>query len=168
MRSHSANQFTFQERVLTYLYQKTQDLPLTGWIISIYGLVWGAGQLLTGHWSDKYGRKQLNVTGMVITTVGVLIMHLNETVLWWSCSAALTGLGMALLYPNLAAAIADYSQPQWRATAIEVYRFWRDLGYAIGALLLGLAAYWAQDLSAAFWVVGGCMAISSTWLAAKS
>ena len=60
---------------------------------------------------------------MVITTVGVLIMPLNETVLWWSCSAALTGLGMVLLYPNLAAAIADYSQPQWRATVIGVYRF---------------------------------------------
>jgi len=151
-----------------YLYQKTQDLPLTGWIISIYGLVWGASQLLTGHWSDKYGRKRLNVAGMAITTMGVLIMPLNETVLWWSCSAALTGLGMALLYPNLAAAVADYSQPQWRATAIGVYRFWRDLGYAIGALIIGLAAYWTQDLSTAFWVVGGCMAISSAWLAAKS
>lgn len=168
MRSHSANQFIFQEQVLTYLYQKTQDLPLTGWIISIYGLVWGASQLLAGHWSDKYGRKRLNVTGMVITTVGVLIMPLNEIVLWWSCSAALTGLGMALLYPILAATVAAYSQPQWRATAIGVYQFWRDLGYAIGALLLGLAAYWTQDLSATFWVVGRCMAMSSAWLVAKS
>lgn len=150
-----------------YLYQKTQDLPLTGWIISIYGLVWGASQLLTGHWSDKYGRQRLNVTGMALTTIGVLVMPLNETVLWWSFSSALTGLGMALLYPNLAAAIADFSQPQWRATAIGIYRFWRDLGYAIGALLLGLAAYLTQDLTAAFWVVGGCMAMSTAWLAAK-
>ncbi|WP_443640568.1 MFS transporter [Candidatus Njordibacter sp. Uisw_039] len=150
-----------------YLYQKTQDLPLTGWIISIYGLVWGASQLLTGHWSDKYGRQRLNVTGMTLTTIGVLVMPLNETVLWWSFSSALTGLGMALLYPNLAAAIADFSQPQWRATAIGIYRFWRDLGYAIGALLLGLAAYLTQDLTVAFWVVGGCMAMSTAWLAAK-
>ena len=150
-----------------YLYQKTQDLPLTGWIISIYGLVWGASQLLTGHWSDKYGRQRLNVTGMALTTIGVLVMPLNETVLWWSFSSALTGLGMALLYPNLAAAIADFSQPQWRATAIGIYRFWRDLGYAIGALLLGLAAYLTQDLTVAFWVVGGCMATSTAWLAAK-
>ena len=150
-----------------YLYQKTQDLPLTGWIISIYGLVWGASQLLTGHWSDKYGRQRLNVTGMALTTIGVLVMPLNETVLWWSFSSALTGLGMALLYPNLAAAIADFSQPQWRATAIGIYRFWRDLGYAIGALLLGLAAYLTQDLTVAFWVVGGCMAMSTAWLAAK-
>ena len=150
-----------------YLYQKTQDLPLTGWIISIYGLVWGASQLLTGHWSDKYGRQRLNVTGMALTTIGVLVMPLNETVLWWSFGSALTGLGMALLYPNLAAAIADFSQPQWRATAIGIYRFWRDLGYAIGALLLGLAAYLTQDLTVAFWVVGGCMAMSTAWLAAK-
>tara|TARA_B110000261_G_C13089721_1_gene359464 strand:+ start:1375 stop:2610 length:1236 start_codon:yes stop_codon:yes gene_type:complete len=150
-----------------YLYQKTQDLPLTGWIISIYGLVWGASQLLTGHWSDKYGRQRLNVTGMALTTIGVLVMPLKETVLWWSFSSALTGLGMALLYPNLAAAIADFSQPQWRATAIGIYRFWRDLGYAIGALLLGLAAYLTQDLTVAFWVVGGCMAMSTAWLAAK-
>ncbi len=74
---------------------------------------------------------------------------------------------MALLYPNLSAAIGDLSQPPWRATAIVIYRFWRDLGYAIGALLLGLAAYFTQDLTVTFWVVGGCMAASTVWLAAK-
>ena len=150
-----------------YLYQRTQDLTLTGWIISIYGLVWGSSQLLTGHWSDKYGRQRLNIAGMALTTLGVLIMPLQETVLWWSFSAAVTGFGMALLYPNLAAAVADAAQPQWRATAIGIYRFWRDLGYAIGALLLGLAAFWTQELTVAFWLVGGCMAASTAWLAIK-
>jgi len=85
----------------------------------------------------------------------------------WSISAAITGFGMALLYPNLSAAIVDLSQPQWRATAIGIYRFWRDLGYAIGALVLGLAAYFTQDLTVTFWVVGACMTASTVWLAAK-
>lgn len=150
-----------------YLYQKTQDLTLVGWIISIYGLVWGTSQLITGHWSDKFGRQHLNVSGMLITTLGVFIMPLMETTWGWSVSAAITGFGMALLYPNLSAAIVDLAQPQWRATAIGIYRFWRDLGYAIGALVLGLAAYWYQDLTAAFWIVGLCMSASTVWLAIK-
>jgi len=150
-----------------FLYQKTQDLPLTAWIISIYGLVWGSSQLITGHWSDKFGRQRLNVTGMMITTFGVVLMPMLESSMGWSISAAITGFGMALLYPNLSAAIVDLSQPQWRATAIGIYRFWRDLGYAIGALVLGLAAYFTQDLTVTFWVVGGFMAASTAWLAAK-
>jgi len=150
-----------------YLYQKTQDLTLTGWIISIYGLVWGVSQLITGHWSDRFGRQRINVLGMSITTLGVMLMPLFETSLGWSITAAITGFGMALLYPNLSAAIVDLSKPQWRATAMGIYRFWRDMGYAIGALVLGLSAAWFQDLAAAFWVVGLSMAASTIWLAIR-
>lgn len=150
-----------------YLYQKTQNLTLTGWIISVYGLVWGSSQLITGHWSDKLGRQRLNVTGMAMTGVGVVLMPVFETYIGWSISAAITGFGMAMLYPNLSAAIVDLSAPQWRATAIGIYRFWRDMGYAIGALLVGLTALWFQDITAAFWAVGLCMGISTVWLAAK-
>jgi hypothetical protein len=74
---------------------------------------------------------------------------------------------VALLYHNLSAAIVDLSKPQWRANAIGIYRFWRNLGYAIGALVLGLLAYFTQDLTATFWVVGACMVASTAWLAAK-
>jgi hypothetical protein len=78
---------------------------------------------------------------------------------------------VALLYHNLSAAIVDLSKPQWRANAIGIYRFWRNLGYAIdyaiGALVLSLLAYFTQDLTATFWVVGACMVASTAWLAAK-
>jgi MFS family permease len=94
-------------------------------------------------------------------------MPLMTSSLGWSISAAITGFGMALLYPNLSAAIVDLSQSAWRATAIGIYRFWRDMGYAIGALILGLAAFVFQDLTAAFWAVGICMGISTIWLAVR-
>jgi|TARA_B110000967_G_scaffold152775_1_gene157013 MFS family permease len=150
-----------------YLYQKTNDLTLTGWIISIYGLVWGVSQLITGHWSDRFGRQRINVMGMSLTTLGVMLMPWFETTFGWSIAAAITGFGMALLYPNLSAAIVDLCQPHWRATAIGIYRFWRDMGYAIGAVVLGLAAFWFQDLTATFWAVGISMAISTAWLAMR-
>jgi len=104
---------------------------------------------------------------MSITTLGVMLMPWFETSLGWSITAAITGFGMALLYPNLSAAIVDLSKPQWRATAMGIYRFWRDMGYAIGALVLGLSAAWFQDLTAAFWVVGLSMAASTIWLAIR-
>ena len=150
-----------------YLYQKTGDLTLTGWIISIYGLFWGVSQLIPGDWSDRFGRQRLNVSGMAMTTLGVIMMPLMQSGLGWSVSAAITGFGMALLYPNLSAAIVDLSQPAWRATAIGIYRFWRDIGYAIGAFVLGLSAFLFQDLTAAFWAVGMSMAISTVWLAVR-
>jgi MFS family permease len=83
----------------------------------------------------------------------------------WSACAALTGLGMAMLYPNLAAAVVDIAAPAWRASAIGIYRFWRDLGYAVGALALGVAASIGGRLEAGFWVVGAAMLASAAWLA---
>jgi len=77
-----------------------------------------------------------------------------------SISAALSGIGMAMLYPNLSAAIADISVPHWRASAIGIYRFWRDLGYGIGALGLGLAAAFTQSVEGAFWFVAAAMGLS--------
>ena len=77
------------------------------------------------------------------------------------------GKGMAMLYPNLSAAVADIAAPAWRASAIGVYRFWRDLGYAIGALALGVAASLGGRLEAGFWFVGAAMLASAAWLAAS-
>ena len=65
---------------------------------------------------------------------------LGEGVAWWSLSAAVSGFGMALLYPTLSAAVSDIAHPNWRGSAIGIYRFWRDLGYGIGALALGIVA----------------------------
>jgi MFS family permease len=147
-----------------FLYQKGMSLPQVGWIIGVYGFVWGGSQLFTGRLSDRIGRHRPNVWGMWLCGAGVAMMLLGEGVAWWSASAALTGFGMALLYPNLSAAVADISHPAWRGTAIGIYRFWRDLGYGIGALGLGLAGHFTGRIEAAFAFVAVSMAVSGALL----
>lgn len=147
-----------------YLYDKGVSLPGIGWIVGVYGFTWGAAQLATGRLSDHLGRQKLNVGGMFICGAGVALMLLGEGSLWWSISAAISGLGMAMLYPNLSAAVADISAPHWRASAIGTYRFWRDLGYGIGALGLGLAAASTHSIEGAFWFVAAAMLLSGLGL----
>lgn len=136
-----------------YLYQQNLSLTQVASIISVYGLTWGGSQLFTGRLSDRIGRHRPNVAGMWLCGAGVALMVSGQGVLWWSLSAALSGFGMALLYPNLSAAVADIAHPNWRGSAIGIYRFWRDLGYGIGALGLGLAAHFSGQVEAAFWFV---------------
>jgi MFS family permease len=143
-----------------FLYQRGVSLTNMGWITGIYGLVWGFSQLFTGKLSDHIGRLIPNVAGMWICGAGVAMMMLNDGVMWWSISAAVSGFGMALLYPNLSAAIADQTPPEWRGTAIGIYRFWRDLGYGIGALGLGVAAHFTGSVDAAFWFVAIAVFVS--------
>ena len=104
---------------------------------------------------------------MWICGAGVGMMLMGESVLWWSASAAVAGFGMALLYPNLSAAVADIAHPNWRGTAIGIYRFWRDLGYGIGALALalGLVANMSAGLSAGFWFITVAMLASGALVA---
>ena len=123
-----------------FLIARGVSLPDIGWIVGWYGLVWGGSQLFTGRLSDHVGRLWPNVLGMWICGAGVAMIVLGQGAVWWSVSAAVTGFGMALLYPNLSAAVADITPPTWRGSAIGIYRFWRDLGYGIGALGLGLTA----------------------------
>ena len=148
-----------------FLYRQGVSLTAVGWIIGTYGLVWGAAQLYTGRLSDRVGRHRLNVLGMWICGAGVAMMLMVESVEGWTASAALTGFGMALLYPNLSAAVADVSHPDWRGSAIGIYRFWRDLGYSIGGLGLGLAAQYSGKMEAAFWFVAISMLVSGAVLA---
>lgn len=147
-----------------FLFQNGVSLPNVGWIISFYGFTWGASQLITGRLSDRIGRHRLNVSGMWICGAGVAAMMLGDGVVWWAASSAVSGFGMALLYPNLSAAVADISHPAWRGSAIGIYRFWRDLGYGIGALGLGLAAYFSGQMQTAFWFVAMAMFISGALL----
>lgn len=148
-----------------YFYQHGLNLPMVGWVIGVYGFVWGCLQLVTGRLSDRIGRHGLNVWGMVVCGAGVFMVPLHDGVGWWSASAAVSGVGMAMLYPNLSAAVADFVPSTWRGSAIGIYRFWRDLGYAVGALGLGLAAQIAGRVDAAFWFVGAAMFVSAAWLA---
>lgn len=147
-----------------FLYQRGMSLPQIGWIVGVYGFVWGGSQFFTGKLSDHIGRHKPNVVGMWICGAGVAMMLLNEGVAWWSFSAAVSGFGMALLYPNLSAAVADISHPNWRGSSIGIYRFWRDLGYGIGALGLGIAAHFSGSVEAAFWFVAVSMFVSGALL----
>lgn len=143
-----------------YLHRQGVGLPGIGWIVGVYGFTWGGAQLFAGRFSDKAGRHRLNVGGMWLCGIGVALLPLGHGSGWWSMSAAIAGLGMALLYPNLSAAVADISHPNWRASAIGIYRFWRDLGYAVGALGLGAAAAFGGRVENAFWFVAIAMGLS--------
>lgn len=144
-----------------YFYQQGLSLAGIGWVVGVYGFVWGISQFLTGHLSDRIGRQKPIVAGMVLCGIGVGMTLLGSGELWWSLSAAVTGFGMALLYPNLSAAVADIAHPNWRGSAIGIYRFWRDLGYGIGALLLGFIANLYGTLESGFWFTAIAMLASA-------
>jgi MFS family permease len=149
------------------LYLVQRGLPLTdiGWVLSSYGITWGVAQLATGYFSDVIGRHKLNWMGMWLCGAGVALFPLSGNALEWAASAALSGLGMAMLYPNLSAAVADLAASAWRASAIGIYRFWRDLGYAVGALGIGLTGQLSGNLDNSFWFVAISMWLSGSLLA---
>jgi MFS family permease len=116
------------------------SLSEIGWLAALYLGVWGFGQLGTGLLSDRVGRKPLIAVGMWVQALAIGLIVLSDGVRPWAAGAVLLGLGTALVYPALLAAIGDVAHPEWRASAVGVYRLWRDSGYAVGALLAGLLA----------------------------
>jgi MFS family permease len=123
-----------------------------GVVKAVYPGVWGALQVVTGPLSDRIGRKGLIAGGMVVQAAGIWLTVLVPAYAAWITGAVLQGLGTAMVYPTLLAVIGDVAHPSWRATAYGVYRLWRDLGYAVGALLAGLVADWL-GMAAAIHVV---------------
>lgn len=111
-----------------------------GVLKAVYPGVWGVCQIVTGPLSDRWGRKGLIVAGMWVQASGLFMTALTRQFGWWLLASVLLGLGTAMVYPCLIAAVSDASHPSWRARSLSVYRFWRDLGYAIGALSAGLIA----------------------------
>ncbi len=109
-----------------------------GILKAIYPAVWGVCQTVTGPLSDRWGRKGLIVAGMWVQAGGLLLTAVTHSFGWWSLASVLLGLGTAMVYPTLIASVSDASHPSWRARSLSVYRFWRDLGYAIGALSAGI------------------------------
>jgi MFS family permease len=121
-------------------------------LAAVYPGTWGMAQLVTGGWSDRVGRKWLIVTGMWLQAGAIGIVVVATSFGAFALGGVLLGLGTAMVYPTLLAAIGDVAQPSWRASSVGVYRLWRDLGYAIGALLAGITAD-ALGLAAALWLV---------------
>ncbi len=119
-------------------------------LAAIYPAVWGLAQLGTGALSDHVGRKHLISSGMLVQAGGIFIIMLTHGFWPWAGGAALLGLGTAMVYPTLLAAIGDVAHPSWRASAVGVYRLWRDGGYALGALLAGVLA----DALGLNWAIG--------------
>ena len=125
-----------------------------GILKAIYPIVWGVGQTITGPLSDRWGRKGLIVAGMWVQALGLFVTGVTGHFVWWFAGSVLLGVGTAMVYPSLIAAVSDASHPSWRARSLSVYRFWRDLGYAIGALSAGLIADWFGFAAAILAIAG--------------
>lgn len=134
------------------IYFTTVGLSVSqiGIVVAVYPAAWGIFQLFTGTWSDKIGRKKLITGGMILQAFSLwMILFVNSFELW-VIGSALLGVGTALVYPVLQAAISDVAAPSWRASSMGVYRFWRDSGYAFGALFAGVIA----DVFSVSWAIG--------------
>lgn len=115
-------------------------LEKIGWLAAIYPATWGICQLGTGHLSDLWGRKGLIAWGMWIQAIGIIITMVSSVFVSFALGGVLLGIGTAMVYPTLLAAIGDVASPVWRASSVGVYRLWRDSGYAIGAIISGVVA----------------------------
>jgi MFS family permease len=124
------------------VFLASAGLPLEeiGIIAAVYPGVWGICQLLTGALSDRLGRKWMIASGMWVQALGIGLFVVGRNFLPWLSGSVLLGIGTALVYPTLLAAVSDVAHPEWRASAVGVYRLWRDAGYAVGALLAGILA----------------------------
>jgi MFS family permease len=134
-----------------------------GILKAVYPAVWGILQTVTGPLSDRWGRKGLIAAGMWVQAAGLILTAFTHRFYWWLLASILLGLGTAMVYPTLIAAVSDSSHPSWRARSLSVYRFWRDLGYAIGALCAGVLAdafgmQWAITAIGAITLASGAFA----------
>jgi MFS family permease len=148
------------------IYLAARGLPIEriGIIAAVYPGIWGLSQLLTGVLSDRIGRKRMIVTGMWVQAVGIGLFVVGKSFCIWLSGAVLLGLGTAIVYPTLLAAVSDVAHPDWRSSAVGVYRLWRDGGYAVGALLSGMLAD-MFDIPVAIAVIGGLTFLSGVVVA---
>ena len=142
------------------------ELAQIGVLAAVYPATWGVVQLATGAWSDRTGRKPLIVWGMWIQAAGIGVMASVRAFEGFASGAFLLGIGTAMVYPTLLAAIGDLAHPSWRASAVGVYRFWRDLGYALGAIVAGATAD-LFGLQAALWLIAALTFASGAVSAAR-
>lgn len=137
-----------------------------GILTALYPAVWSLGQLVTGPLSDRWGRKHLITAGMLVQALALALIAVASSVAVWAVATILLGVGTAMVYPTLLAAIGDVAHPAWRARAVGVYRLWRDGGFAVGAVVSGVVAdLWG--LRAAVWVVAAITAASGIVVAIR-
>ncbi len=150
------------------IYFASQGLGVgqIGLLTAIYPAIWGLGQLFTGGLSDRVGRKWLIAGGMGVQAVAIAAIASTSAIWAWAAASALLGVGTAMVYPTLLAAIGDVAHPQWRASAVGVYRTWRDTGFAVGALVAGIIGD-AVSIEAAIWAVAGLTALSALVVALR-
>ncbi|SDI47100.1 Predicted arabinose efflux permease, MFS family [Arthrobacter subterraneus] len=146
----------------------TADLSLgqISLLFALYPGVWGVGQLATGALSDRYGRKRLITAGMGLQSAALAVIALAGTFPGWAVGTILLGAGTAMVYPTLLAAIGDVAEPAWRGRAVGIYRLWRDLGYAFGAVIGGIMADVA-GLHAAVWAAAALSAAAALVVALR-
>ncbi len=142
------------------------SLAEIGVLAAIYPAVWGIGQIGTGALSDRIGRKWLIVAGMLLQGAAIAGIALGTGFAQWAAAAAVLGIGTAMVYPTLMAVVADVADPDWRATSVGVYRMWRDLGFATGAVLIGVVADRA-GVASAIWIVAGLTVVSGLVVAGR-
>jgi MFS family permease len=148
-----------------FLAAEGADPGQIGLVAGIYPAVWGVAQIWTGHWSDSVGRKPLIVAGMLLQAAALALLSASGGAISLATLAAIVlGAGTALVYPTLLAAISDSATPIARGAVVGVYRFWRDMGYVVGGLTVGLLAD-AIDPAATIAVVAGLTALSGLWVA---
>tara|TARA_B100000767_G_scaffold261503_1_gene273181 strand:- start:949 stop:2136 length:1188 start_codon:yes stop_codon:yes gene_type:complete len=121
-----------------YLFNNGLSLIQISYIVGIYAFTWGILQIFSGLYSDYVGRNLLIIIGMLICSITLPLCLLSLEISWWMMCSFFLGVGMALLYPSISSAVNDNCDDSWRASGIGIYRFWRDTGYATGALLLGI------------------------------
>jgi MFS family permease len=139
------------------------ELYQVGIVTGVYPAFWGVFQVATGKLSDYTGRKQMIVSGMLLQAVSLLIFPILNSFYAFVTAAAFLGLGTAMVYPTFMAAVADLAHPEERAESIGAFRLWRDLGYAIGALLAGVIAD-ILNLSVSIWFIGGLTLLSTLYI----
>src|SRR5204862_6915952 len=139
-----------------FFAQRGLSLLQIGALVALYPLVWAAGQVGTGALSDRIGRKGLIGWGLAVQATSLAVIALGQGFAVWAVGAIGLGVGTAMAYPALLAAVGDVAHPAWRASAVGVYRLWRDGGYAIGALLAGSLA----DLFGIRWAIAAVGALT--------
>jgi MFS family permease len=140
------------------------SLEQIGIVVAAYPGVWGLSQLFSGALSDRWGRKWMIAAGMWVQAAGIGLLAAGRGFWVWLGGAVLLGLGTALVYPTLLAAVSDVAHPDWRASAVGVYRLWRDGGYALGALTAGLLAD-VFGIPVAMAAIGGLTVVSGAVVA---